>query len=67
MEEDTKVIEKDIKTLEEKIDDELLCSKVANAVYTAVPGEVNSTATTTSRGKGEEKNVIIFLCKANLI
>ncbi|KAG2221291.1 hypothetical protein INT45_000204 [Circinella minor] len=49
MEEDTKVIEKDIQTLEEKIGDELLCSKVANAVYTAVPGEVNSTTTTTSR------------------
>ena len=60
MEEDTKVIEKDIKTLEEKIGDELLCSKVANAVYTAVPGEVNSSTTTTGRGKEEKKQNSFF-------
>ncbi|KAI8142171.1 hypothetical protein BJV82DRAFT_615807 [Fennellomyces sp. T-0311] len=39
MEEDAKTIDKDIQTLEEKIGDELLCSKVANAVYTTVPND----------------------------
>ncbi|KAI9270661.1 hypothetical protein BDA99DRAFT_502388 [Phascolomyces articulosus] len=43
MEEDTKVIDKDIQALEEKIDDELLCTKVANAVHTTIPGDINNT------------------------
>ncbi|KAI9494729.1 hypothetical protein BDB00DRAFT_286644 [Zychaea mexicana] len=37
MEEDTRVIDKDIQTLEEKIGDKLLCAKVANAVNTTLP------------------------------
>ena len=37
MEDDAKTINRDIQTLEESIGDELLCAKVANAVYTTVP------------------------------